>query len=143
MASLCVKTILKGFKHPPSFSLLAPEPLRKQIAAYTTRLWSTLASLCTECDHLRSALLFERLAEHLMITQIFFDMASMETSALHCQRCFLICLTRKTFFANNILKLFRLSGDLLFICIHQYHPAVSVTPGTLNLGSWLVASISK
>lgn len=127
------------------------EPLRKQIAAYTTRLWHTLASLYTECDHLHSAFLFERPAEHFD-DHIFLVWHGLHgktvcclwpTSALHCQRCFLICLTRKTFFANNILKLFRLSGDLLFICIHQYHPAVSVTPGTLNLGSWLVASISK
>lgn len=63
--------------------------------------------------------------------------------ALLCQHWFWICLTGKTIFANNVLKLCRFSRDSLFICIHQYHPAVSVTPGTLNPGSWLVAFISK
>lgn len=65
------------------------------------------------------------------------------TFALLCRRSALICPTGQTSFTNNILKLRGLSRDLLFICIHQYHPAATVTPGTLNLGCWPVASITK
>lgn len=99
-------------------------------------------------DRFHSASLFASLMGLLMITRSASvgrhrQRAPPPTLPLLCRRSALICPTAKTSFANHILKLRSFSHDLLFICIHQCHPAATGTPGTLNLGLQLVASIAK
>lgn len=157
-ASSYLETIPKGIKHPPTCLYWhegAVCLLKMQITACTTRLWYALASLPSAQP--QNAISYTLLYYSEDLHNVWWshtycltwppweDTISRlcPTFALLCRRSALICPTGQTSFANNILKLRGLSRDLLFICVHQYHPAATVTPGTLNLGCLLVASITK